>query len=113
MAINVVEGPTIAAGESLSDGVDISAGTLLRITTPADWTPANLTFQVSSDGLFFNDVYDVNGREVTIVCGAARGIVIDDIGAVLSAAHLKFRSGSSAHPVPQTASRVFAVAIGI
>lgn len=112
MPITVVNGPVIAAGESLSEGVDLTAGTVVRITTPAEWDgPANLTFQVSSDGVYFNDVYDTAGREVLIPCGPARGIVIRDLEAVLSAAHLKFRSGSAAHPVPQNAQREFAVAI--
>jgi hypothetical protein len=112
MPITVINGPIIAAGESLSAGVDLTAGTLVRITTPAVWDgPANLTFQVSSDGAFFNDAYDVLGREITIPCGPARGIIIRDIEAVLSASHLKIRSGSAAHPVPQAAQREFAVAI--
>lgn len=109
----IVAGPTIAAGESLSDAVDVSAGTLLRITTPAGWTPANLTFQISTDGVFFNDVYDPSGRELVIVCDAARGIIIRDLEAVLSAAFLKFRSGSASHPVPQDAEREFACVIKI
>lgn len=111
MPITIVDGPTIAAGQSLSDGVDLSAGRIVRITTPADWSPANMTFKVSSDGTFFNDLYDSSGREVVIPCGPARGIVIDHPAFVESVAHLQIRSGSSAHPVAQAEDRVFAVAI--
>ena len=109
MPITIINGPIIPAGQSLSDGVDCSAGKLVRITTPADWTPANLSFQISSDGLGFNDLYK-GGSEVIVPCGPNRGIVIipeNWPGTV----HLKFRSGRSAYPVPQVAQREFAVAI--
>ena len=109
MPITIVNGPIIEAGESLSDGVDCSAGKIVRITTPAAWSPANLTFQISSDGLGFNDLY-TGGREVIVPCGPNRGIIVipgDWPGAV----HLKFRSGRSDFPVAQAARREFAVAL--
>ena len=67
MPLTIVDGPTIAAGESLSDGADCSAGTIVRITVPQEFTPANLTFQVSSDGNFYNDLFNSNGEEITVV----------------------------------------------
>ena len=51
MAIQVLNGPTIAAGDSLSDGLDCSGGKIVKITMPADWTFADITFQTSSDGI--------------------------------------------------------------
>ena len=66
MALTIVDGPTITANESLSDGVDCSAGTIVRITVPQEFTPANLTFQVSSDGNFYNDLFDSKGEEITV-----------------------------------------------
>ena len=116
MAVTIVNGPTIAAGEALSDAVDCSAGRILRITTPAEWNPPeNLSFQVSSDGVFFNDVYTLEGREVVIPCRASRSIFVQEastgIGPQFAGVHLKFRSGTAAAPVPQLAQRVFAIAI--
>src|SRR3954464_9174665 len=70
MSLQVLNGPTIAAGESLSDALDCTAGPLVRITIPAEFTPANLTFQLSSDGVGYNDLYDVHGNEITIVARA-------------------------------------------
>ena len=118
MAVVIINGPVITAGESLSAAVDCTAGSLLRITTPAAWDPpANLSFQVSSDGVFFNNAYDVDGNELIIPCGASRSIVVQtsSIGgkgpAEFNGVHLKFRSGSAAAPVPQLAQREFAIAI--
>jgi hypothetical protein len=48
MPLVVINGPTIAAGESLSDAVDLSAGGIVRLVTPDDWTSANITFEVSN-----------------------------------------------------------------
>lgn len=40
MPVTVINGPVIEAGQALSDAVDCSAGKVVRITTPAEWTPA-------------------------------------------------------------------------
>src|SRR6478609_5298399 len=60
MGLTIVDGPTIAAGESLSDGADCTGGSIVRVTIPQEYTPANLTFQASSDGSFYNDLYDAD-----------------------------------------------------
>ena len=62
MALSIVDGPTIKINESLSDGVDCSAGNIVRITVPQEFTPSNLTFQVSSDGNFYNDLFSSKRR---------------------------------------------------
>jgi hypothetical protein len=109
--LQVIEGPTIAAGESLSDAVDCTAGELCRITMPDGWTDAPLTFMFSTDGMFFNEMYDLEGYPVSIDPVVARaGVIIPhDIGRAI--AHLKFRSGHERGPVEQEAMRRFAVAI--
>ena len=110
MSLLVVEGPTIAAGESLSDGVDCSGGTLVRITCPAEWTNAIATFQLSSDGQFYNDLFDEAGKEVqvSIIPGVAMPIPYKWTKMI---AWLKVRSGSRQYPVPQEAERIFAFAV--
>lgn len=110
MPLAIIDGPTIAAGESLSDGVDCSAGEIVRITVPQEYTPANLTFQVSSDGNFYNDLFDAEGDVITIAAKPNSGIVI---GArwVRSIGFIKLRSGSRDHPVDQHVDCKFAIAI--
>jgi len=43
MPLQVINGPFIARGEALSGAVDCSAGELVRLTMPGNWTPAVLT----------------------------------------------------------------------
>jgi hypothetical protein len=110
MPLTIVDGPIIPQGESLSPlGVDCSAGKIVRITAPFDWTPANLTFQISSDGGGYNDLY-YKGREVVVKIGAQWALVVtpEFFEAV---AFVKFRSGTAKYPVPQAASRQFAIAV--
>lgn len=113
MALQIINGPFIQAGESLSDSIDCSAGPLVRITMPGNWTSgANLTFQLSTDGQMFNDLYDVHGEEITIVVvpGAAVRIPLEWSTMI---AFIKFRSGTASHPVAQKELREFAVAIEV
>lgn len=109
MPIVILNGPIIEAGESLSGPLNCSAGTILKVTMPMEWTMADLTFQTSSDGLGFNDIFDRDGREVTVRCGGANTAVI---GLNYNIGWVKFRSGSRERPIPQAAQREFAVALG-
>jgi len=114
MPLQVIVGPIIQAGQSLSDELDVSAGKMVRITTPNSWDPiAPVTFQISTDGQLYNDLFMPDGREVSIVCnGLNRAIVVPPaFGAAI--AFIKFRSGTSLRPVKQNALRDFAVAIEI
>jgi len=101
MTLEVVNGPTIAEGESLSNAIDVSAGQMVRITMPGEWTNAPLTFQFSTDGVFFNEMYGIDGYAVTIpiVVPGAGVIIPGDIGRAIN--HIKFRSGTEGDPVPQ------------
>jgi hypothetical protein len=110
MPLQIIDGPTIAAGESLSQGTDCSAGTIVRITVPQEFTPANLTFQVSSDGNFYNDLFTSHGEEVTVVARESTGIIIHEAWA-RSIGFIKFRSGSRDHPVEQKEDCKFAIAV--
>ncbi len=110
MALQILDCPTIAKGESLSDGLDCSAGDIVRITVPQEYTSANLTFQVSTDGNFFNDLFLANGDEITVSAKANTAIVVREVW-VKSIAFIKFRSGSRSSPVEQSVDCKFAVAI--
>ena len=111
LALTVVNGPVIRAGESLSEGLDLTMGQLVRITMPPEWDEAALTFQFSSDGLFYNDMYMLDGFAATIpVVVEGSGVIIPaDVGHAV--AFLKIRSGTPGNPVVQSAERWFACAL--
>jgi hypothetical protein len=110
MSLQILDGPTIAAGESLSDGIDCSGGNIVRITVPQEYTKANMSFQVSSDGNSYNDLYDAQGHEIVIVAKPDSGIVIEEHwGRVFG--FIKLRSGTRANPVEQATDCKFAIAI--
>ena len=111
MPLTVLNGPIIRAGESLSDPVDCTAGTIVRLTMPATWNGGNITFAISSDGGFFNDLFDHDGNEFTmrVTKGAAIPLAFD--GLTRCMAHVKIRSGTRDHPVVQEQQRDFAIAI--
>ncbi|WP_445215466.1 hypothetical protein ACKWRH_23590 [Bradyrhizobium sp. Pa8] len=110
MPLVVLNGPIIAAGESLSDAVDCSGADIVRLTMPADWTDALLTFQISTDGLFFNNLFNHHGEEVSLPVTPGVAIVVP-LDFLRSAAFIKFRSGSYQTPKPQAAQREFAITV--
>lgn len=114
MPLVVVDGPTIKAGQALSDGVDCSAGTIVRITVPQEYTqgnmPHHMTFQVSTDGNFYNDLFNDEGQEISITARANTGIVVDEVW-TRSIAFLKIRSGTRDAPVLQKEDCKLAVAL--
>ena len=108
-----VKSVTIANGASLSPSVVLRAGTddkgydlptgcrLFGIVMPAAWTAANLTFQVSHDGVTtWNNLYDANGNEVTITASTSRYIALDPV-VFAGVQFLKVRSGTSGTAVNQ------------
>jgi hypothetical protein len=110
MPLTIINGPFIQAGETLSDVVDCSAGKLVRITMPGAWSSARLTFEISSDGILYNQLIYPSGNEVRVaVVPGATVIVPTDMANAL--AFIKFRSGSKQAPVPQAELREFAVAL--
>lgn len=114
MPLQVLNGPIILAGEALSDGIDCSAGEIVRLTMPAQWSPANLSFQISSDGNGYNDLVTFDGTEVIMPVVPGSAVVLAPLDQYLRAvAFLKIRSGSRSYPVPQPVQRDFAVAIEV
>lgn len=95
---------TIANGASVSAFVDLEAQTLVGIHMPAAWTAAGLTFQVSEDGVTYDDLYDAAGSEKTVSVAASRYIYTipsDWVGIRF----IKVRSGTAGTPVNQGAAR--------
>jgi hypothetical protein len=95
---------TIAAGQSLSNSVDLLPSTLVGLWMPASWTAASLTFQVSPDGdNTWLELVNYAGSNVTLTVAAGQFIQIDPTQwkGIYS---VKLRSGTLASPVTQAAS---------
>ena len=98
----------IAAGQSLSGVLDCNGWTVVRLYTPADWTPASLTFLLSNDNLTWRDVYTSGGFEYVRMMVPNIVIPVDPLyGRNLW--FLRFRSGTRTAPVNQAAARQFTV----
>jgi len=105
--LTIVDGPVIRAGESLSERADFTNGRPVRIVTPVGWDGAVVTFQVSVDGVHFDDLYMPDGSEVSLICdGLGRAIVLSP-DAAIAVSYVKYRSGYANRPVVQTAERTF------
>ena len=99
---------TIPAGQSLSNAINFSSARLVRIKMPDDWTPANLTFQLSPSGTDFADLYAVNGSILQLlqlaVIPKVSVIVLMDWPALQ---YMRIRSGLPDIPIIQQAARSF------
>ena len=109
MPLQILNGPIIDAGESLSAGIDCSAGPIVKVTMPGNFVGDTITFQTSSDGIMFNDIFQPDGTELMFRVIAGTGI----IGMRLSTGFVKFRSGTRERPVIQPELREFAVALEV
>lgn len=96
---------TIANGASLSGAVDLGTLRLFAIQMPTSWTSANLTFQVSTDGTNYYNLYDDTGTEVTWTAAASQVIQSSNPGRWLAFQYLKVRSGTSGSAVNQGGAR--------
>jgi hypothetical protein len=114
MPLTVLNGPVIAAGESLSEGLDLQGGDLVRLTCPAEWTEgAHITFEISTDGSGYNALYMPDGEEVRVVCTPGAAIVVREEHWARAINFLKIRSGTRDNPSPQPEQRDFAVAVEV
>lgn len=103
---------TIAAGASLSNVLTPApaGANMVRIIMPQQWTAANLTFQVSTDGVTFYDLFDHNGAEIAVTVQAGVAIAVMQATAWSPMFNsIIFRSGSRTHPIAQNAARTFTV----
>lgn len=97
---------TIADGQSLSAGVDLGGRALVGIETPAGWTTAVMTFQVSTDNSTWIEYEDVNGTAIQIPSTAASKYRAIDPADFISVRYLKVRSGTSGSAVAQSGGDV-------
>ncbi|MBI4906602.1 MAG: hypothetical protein HY820_23435 [Acidobacteria bacterium] len=99
---------SIASGQSLTGSIDLKDHPLIAIEMPASWTAATLTFQGSSDGTTWKDVFNMEGDEFTIQAAASRYIVLSPFE-FQWARYIKIRSGTTGTPVNQGAARTLVV----
>ena len=97
-----VETAKIAASASITDAIDLKTKRLTCIQMPSSWTTANLTFQVSHDGLTWSNLYDAYGNEYTVQAAASRALLLD-LKDFFGFRYLKIRSGTNASAVNQAA----------
>jgi hypothetical protein len=110
MTINIIDGPIIAAGQSLSSAVDCKTWTIVRITIPAEWSYAPLSFVVSSDGVLpYVNVCFANGKERILEVQPGSAV----LGTLIPAGWIKFRSGTSSLAVPQKNTVTFRMALEV
>lgn len=105
---------TILTGATgLSDVVDMDGYTMVALDMPATWIAANITLQSCSTATgTFKDVYDDSGSEVVITAAGNRFISIDaNMFKIAPLRYIKLRSGTSAAPVNQTATRVITLQV--
>jgi hypothetical protein len=101
----------IPAGQVLSAGVDCSEGYLARIQMPSTWNSANLSFQISHDGVQYYDLLDNNGKEalMAVIPGTARMVREEPWSSGIG--WWKLRSGSRANPIVQDTDRTFMITL--
>lgn len=97
---------TIVDATSLSPGVDLAGRALVGIVTPAGWTTAVMTFQVSPDNSTWFEYEDVNGTAIQIPSTAASKYRALDPADFIGVRYLKVRSGTSAAAVSQSSGDI-------
>ena len=111
--LTTLNGPTISAGQSLSDAIDCSAvDRVIRIIMPAAWNGAPLTFQLSSNGSTFQNLIHVNPTtffpyEVIAPRPVPGACITMPPGMSWAMNFLKIRSGTSGLPVVQDVDCAF------
>jgi len=100
---------TISSGTSLSGAIDLGAYRLHRIVFPAGWDTASMTFVVSFDGTNYNNLY-YGGEYTSTDASASRSVVIDP-AVSFGIRYWKFRSGTAAGAVNQTADRILTLVL--
>ena len=107
--LKVLNGPIIAAGESLSDGLDCSEGRSSKSPCRATGSATRSRSKRRATASFYNDIFKPDGTELKFRVIAGTGI----IGMRLNTGFVKFRSGTRERPVVQPELREFAVALDV
>lgn len=111
----------ILSGQSLSNQVYCGDADLVGIIMDSAWTAASITFQSgvplpnangdSQSAPTFNNLFNQAGSEVTITTPAASEQISIPADSINGSVWIKVRSGTSASPVTQGATRtMYAIA---
>jgi hypothetical protein len=92
---------TIAAGGSLSAGVDLKGCTLARMELPTLGSSAAITFPVSEDGGTYKELTDFYGSAVSYPASTGNVIVVLNPADWYGIKYMKVRSGTSSSAVTQ------------
>jgi len=104
---------TIAAGQFLSNTVDLAGNFVVGLIMPLAWTPARVSILIAVDDINFHDLFRFGDDGTT--AGELKfnvtpnAIISINSDAMLMARYLKLRSGTRDEPVVQEAERVFGV----
>lgn len=102
---------TIASGTSVSNVIDLSFHVLVGFVMPSVWTTAAIDIEVSIDGVnFFSNTYDSLGTLIGVYTTpvVSSGYAVDAL-ALIPYNFVRFRSGTTATPVNQAATRSISV----
>src|SRR5262249_13710030 len=88
---------TIPAGDFISSPVDLTNNELSLIFAPEQWTPAQITFQVSPDNVNFADLFDAAGLELARPLRPNTAIGLPTVY-TKAALYLRIRSGPRSAP---------------
>lgn len=107
---------SIPAGEAFSGTIDCKSRQPVRIAMPDDWTTGPgggiITFQISSDGTLWFDIFRLNGEPISLVVKPKTAIMFSrELGFDKLADYFRVRAGAPDRPAPQSAQRDFIFAI--
>ncbi len=102
---------TIGSGAALSDTIFTGGLPICGIQMPAAWDSADLTFQASCDvAANVANVLDKDGLELDFKAAASQFVTFDP-AFFAGVRFIKLRSGTSASPTNQSATRSIVLAI--
>lgn len=102
---------TIALGGSLSAAVTLQRRPILAIIVPAGWDDADLTFQVSQDGITYYELVTEAGAAVQLDVVAGKMHRTTNLDQWAGYQYMKVRSGTFGTPVTQSAARTITLTV--
>ena len=103
---------TILNAASLSDIIELNGASIIRISMPAVWTAAEITFQVDDGDGTFRDLWMDWGWELWVETAVSRSIEMSVFFRGLHWDRVKVRSGTSGAPVAQGGDREIGLVVG-
>lgn len=109
-ADRVVQNATIAINTSVSGALDMDKNSLLGFIMPSAWTTAGITIEVSTDNSNWFPALDAYGSTVGYIASpVVSNAYAVDVQSLLPWRYIRFRSGTTASPVVQTAARTIPI----